>query len=71
MARFNKIKRDFRVENHGSIILVRALTSACEAWLNENVGEESQYFGGALVVEPRYASDLVAGLFEAGFEVAR
>jgi hypothetical protein len=40
------------------------------AWVEDNVAGEAQFFGNALVVEPRYVADLVAGMREAGLEVA-
>ena len=49
----------FRIEDHGSIVLVRPLTEDVEAWLDEHVSEDARYFGGALVVEPRYVEALV------------
>lgn len=62
---------DFDVENHGSLVLVRPLTLAALAWLEANVADEgedmAQWFGGALVVEPRYVETLVHGLMEEGF----
>lgn len=57
----------FRVENHGSIALVRPLTADVEAWLDANVQDDAQWFGGALVVEPRYVADLVLALVQHGF----
>jgi hypothetical protein len=57
----------FNIENHGSIVLVRPLTEDVTAWLNENVDDEAQWFGDALVVEPRYVGPLVEGLIEQGF----
>ncbi len=54
---------DFSVENHLSLVLVRPLTGACNEWLDDNVvNPETQWFGGALVCEPRYVADLVAGM---------
>ena len=58
---------DFTVTNHGSIVLVKPLTDECNDWLVEHVSDEAQWFGGALVVEPRYVEDLIEGLEEAGF----
>lgn len=55
----------FDVENHGSIALVRPLTADARTWLEEHT--DGQWFGGALVVEPRYLDGLVAGLIEEGF----
>jgi hypothetical protein len=61
----------FRVEDHGSIVLVRPLTLDCQAWLHEHTPDEgedmAQWFGGALVVEPRYLEPLVTALIEEGY----
>ena len=57
----------FDVENHGSIVLVRPLTADVRAWLVEHTDEEAQWFGNALVVEPRYVEPLVAALIEEGY----
>jgi len=62
-------KADFKVENHGSLFLVTPLhLKACQH-LTENIGEDSQWFGNALVVEHRYIENLVYGLQEHGFTV--
>jgi hypothetical protein len=53
---------DVEVENHGTIFLVRPLTETARDWLDENVSDDAQYFGGALVVEHRYIEDLVEGM---------
>jgi len=58
-----------RIENHGSIVLIRPSDDVERDWLRENVSEESQWWSGALAVEPRYVDDLRTGLIEAGFEV--
>jgi hypothetical protein len=48
-------------------MLVRPVSDEARTWLEENTA--GQWFGGALVVEPRYALDLVHGLQAEGFEV--
>jgi hypothetical protein len=58
---------DFLIQNEGTIYLFRPMTAAAEEHLRDNVGEEAQWFGGALVVEHRYARDLAAALNEEGF----
>lgn len=58
---------DARVENHGSVLLVRPLTDTAREWLKTNT--DGTWFGGALAVEPRYACNLVAGMREQGFSV--
>lgn len=55
-------KPDFRVENHGSIILVWPLTQAAKNWLHGHTEEDSQWHGSALAVEPRYTDQLVHGM---------
>lgn len=57
---------DIKVENHGSIVLVRPLTEAAETWIEENVSNEAQWFGGGLVVEHRFLENLLGGMVNAG-----
>jgi len=60
---------DFRIENHGSIFLLDPRNTTAETYLRDNVSEEALWFGGALVVEPRYAADLVQALQTEGFRI--
>jgi hypothetical protein len=59
---------DIQFERHGmSVVLIRALTAAGEAWLKENVGDsETQHFGGAIVAEPRFCEAIAYGAHGAG-----
>jgi hypothetical protein len=53
---------DILAENHGSIFLLRPISSVGQAWLQENViGVETLIFGNAVVCEPRYVIDIVFG----------
>jgi hypothetical protein len=59
-----------RVENQGSIILLRPLNDAAEAWLDDNVQTEGwQWFGGALATEPRMVLPVLEGFVADGGEV--
>ncbi len=58
---------DARVENHGTIFLVRPLTEPALDWLTEHT--DGTWFGNALAVEHRFVSDLVSGLRDCGFVV--
>ena len=60
---------DVHIVNHGSIILCHLYTPTAELWVEKNVSAEAQFFGTALVVEPRYVAALIAGMREAGLEV--
>ena len=61
---------DARIENHGSIALLRPLTDAARDWLRDNIGDEAQYFGTALVIEPRYVEHIVEGATADGLVIA-
>lgn len=61
---------DFTVSNEGSIFLLTPLTQAAKDWVEEHLPEDRQSFGGAVVIEHRYISDIVAGIQAYGLEVA-
>ena len=46
----------------GTVFLFTPHTEKAEQWIAENVVGEATYFGGALVVEHRYARDLAVGM---------
>ena len=58
---------EFTVADHGSIVLITPTTDECRIFLEDHVDEEAQWFGHALVVEPRYVGSLIEGLIEWGF----
>ena len=61
---------DFKVDRDGDLFLVTPQNRAARTWLVDNIDlDEAQFFGLALVVEPRYAYDLVDGIFDSGFTV--
>jgi hypothetical protein len=60
---------DVHIVDHHSIVLFHLNTPEASAWVEENVTREAQFFGSALVIEPRYVAALVAGMREAGLEV--
>jgi len=62
-------KADVSIRNEGSLMLFRLETPAARAWRDEHVSEDSIDFGGALVVEPRYAADLAHGMMADGLVV--
>jgi len=61
---------DLEFIDHGSVWLLRGITPAGRAWLDEYVESPDNYhWGGALVVEPRYVFDIVAGAEMDGLRV--
>lgn len=58
---------DFEVEDHGTIVMVRPVSEAAKAWVEENVYLEGwQWFGDAFSCEPRMAGALVDGMVDFG-----
>lgn len=57
---------DFQIQDEGSIVLLRPLTTDAKEWLETNLSEDAQYFGSAAVVEPRYIWDIVNGFQSEG-----
>lgn len=64
------MKTDIEISNQGSIILMRPATDAGRDWISANVDPDAMWFGRSLVVEPRYAEDLIDGMRGDGLEVA-
>lgn len=66
-----KVVYDVAVENHGTIALIRPLTDSGRTWVEENIPTEDwQWFGGAIVAEPRYVPDVIEGMEGDGLEVS-
>lgn len=61
---------DVRMENHGTVVMLRPLTDAGRDWIEENVHAEGwQWFGGALACEPRMVEPVLQGMADAGLTV--
>ncbi len=68
---------DIVIENHGTLYLLWPQSEAGEQWLRGHTAKDAQWWGpgrggltrGALVVEPRYVADIVAGAIADGLEV--
>jgi hypothetical protein len=60
---------DFAVANHGTIVLLQPLTRAANEWIAANLPADRLHYAGAIVIEPRYLADIVAGIRADGLEV--
>jgi hypothetical protein len=58
---------DISIENHFSLFLLN--TQEGSDWVADNVQPDAHFFGHALVVESRYAHDLVEGMIRSGLVV--
>jgi len=57
----------FVFENHDTVFLVWPLTREAADWLHATAPEDAIFFNGALVVEHRYASDVLFAVYKARF----
>jgi hypothetical protein len=62
---------DFVCENHSSIFLLRSVSPAAFAWIEEHLPPDRITFGNAVVVEPRYVWAILVGLQDDGLVVTR
>jgi hypothetical protein len=64
-----RVAPDFKLENHGSPFLLRPLNSAAKDWMSEHLptdNPETQFWGDAIVIEPRYVAPIVDGIIGDG-----
>jgi hypothetical protein len=61
--------RDLIVRVEGSICLLVPVTPAGQDWCDEHLPADAMKWGKAIVVEPRYISDIIDGAADDGLEV--
>jgi hypothetical protein len=54
---------DIAIVSHGSICIAYGRTPVGRGWIKETAPDDAQFWGGGMVVEPRYV-DHVAGAAE-------
>ena len=62
---------DFVCENHGSVFLLRPVSPAALAWIEEHLPPDRITFGNAVVIESRYVWAILVGLQDDGLVVSR
>jgi hypothetical protein len=60
---------DVLIEDHGTIVLLRPVSSDAFAWQRNKLASDAQYFGNAAVVEPRYVGEILDGMKRDGLAV--
>jgi hypothetical protein len=60
---------DFLVADYGTLFLLQPLTDRASAWVEEHLAADRLTWGSAVVVEPRYVADIVAGIRDDGLVV--
>lgn len=53
---------DFHFFDHGSIVILKPVSALAQDWVDEHIGDDAQFFGGGVVIEPRYAGDILDGV---------
>jgi hypothetical protein len=56
---------DFELANHGSLYLLCPLNAAAKVWMGEHPrmdSPETQFWGDAIVIEPRYVGPIIDGI---------
>ena len=63
---------DFRLENHGSILLLRPQNEHAILWVDEHIGSENgfQPYWPTVVIEHWYIADVVEGIRNDGLAVS-
>ncbi len=52
---------DISIHDHGSILIFVPRTETGMEWMNDNLDRGAMRWAGGIVVEPRYAADIVVG----------
>jgi hypothetical protein len=64
--------RDVLVEDYGTITAITPMTKRARDWIGENVDHEDwQIMGGSLMIEPRYADEILDAMEDEDFTIER
>jgi len=61
---------DISVANHGSILIFTPTSDAGREWVSQHLPDDAMRWAGGIVVEPRYAQDIVDGAINDGLDVS-
>lgn len=62
-------KVDFSVSDQGTIVLLTPLTDAAHDWVKEHIAEDAQTWSRSIVIEHRFAYDILNGILNDGLTV--
>jgi hypothetical protein len=60
---------DFRIADHGSLVILEPQTSAAKAWADEHFPEDAQNWCSGTVIERRFFEDIYRGILEDGLSI--
>ena len=55
-------QRDFSFVDHGSIVILKPLTSAARSWASDHLPDDCARWGSGYVIEHRYFADVLDGI---------
>lgn len=61
---------DFRLADHGTVMLFTPLTDAAHCWADENLPADTAVFAGSLAIESRCMSAILDAVKCAGLVIA-
>lgn len=61
---------DFRLDDHGSIIVLTPMSSAAKDWREAHLPEDAMTWGPGVAIERRFVGDILSGITEDGLTVA-
>lgn len=62
------MRADFRILDHGSIVLIEPLSGAGREWIDENIAEEG-HWAGCIAAERRYVQGIIDGIVSDGLAI--
>lgn len=66
------MKLDFTLHDEGSLFLLHPHTATAKEWMKEHLpmdNPETQFWGDAIVIEPRYLAPIIEGIRSDGLAV--
>jgi hypothetical protein len=60
---------DFVFRNHGSMIGLYPHSHAAQEWVKEHLPDDAPWFGKTVMIERRYADDIIEGILNDGMKV--
>lgn len=62
---------DVDFQNEGTIVLMYPRTPAGKAWVADHIPKDAMTFGAAIVIEHRFAIDIIEGVLSDGLDIGR
>ena len=61
---------DFDIADHGSIIVLRPVSTEAREWTDDYLPEDAQWGFGGVVIERRYFEDIYNGIVSDGLTIS-